>query len=122
MFARILTPQDAIRDVTATWLDSVWQDLRYAARTLLRHPAVAVAAIGMLALAIGITTAMFTVADALLLRPVPFREPDRLASIWMGNEHGGVTTVSPPVLPARRHSPAVAPAEAPLLVTSPLQV
>src|SRR3954453_17606190 len=107
MFPRILTPKDAIRDVTATWLDSVWQDLRYAVRTLLRRPAVAGAAIGMLALAIGIPTAMFTVADALLLRPVPFREPDRLASIWMGNEHGGFTTVSPPVLRAWHHSPGV---------------
>jgi putative ABC transport system permease protein len=122
MFARILTPKDAIRDVTATWLDSVWHDLRYAVRTLLRRPAVAVAAIGMLALAIGITTAMFTVADALLLRPVPFREPDRLASIWMGNEHGGFTTVSPAVLRAWRDSPAFAAAESAVSDTSLIEV
>ncbi len=122
MFARILTPKDAIRDVTATWLDSVWQDLRYAVRTLLRRPAVAVAAIGMLALAIGITTAMFTVADALLLRPVPFREPDRLASIWMGNEHGGFTTVSPAVLRAWHDSPAFAAAESAVSDTSLIEV
>jgi putative ABC transport system permease protein len=52
--------KEAIRDVRASWIDSVWQDVRYAFRSLRRQPGAGVAAIGMLGLAIGITTAMFT--------------------------------------------------------------
>ncbi len=103
--------KEAIRDVRATWADSLWQDLRYAFRSLRRRPGTGVAAIGMLGLGIGITTAMFTVVDALILRPVPFRAPDELASIFMGNEHGGRYTVAPAVLRAWRASPAFANAE-----------
>jgi predicted permease len=60
----------------------------------------------MLGLAVGITTAMFTIVDALILRPVPFRAPEQLAQLWMGNEHGGLTSVSPAVVAAWRESPA----------------
>jgi putative ABC transport system permease protein len=108
----------AIRDVRATWIDSVRQDVRYGVRTLLRRPAVAVAAIGMLALAIGITTAMFTVVDALLLRPVPFRDPDRLAFVYMGNEHGGRGAIDPAVFRAWRERTAFAGVEAAVPDTS----
>lgn len=50
--------KEAIRDVRLTWLDSVWQDVRHAARTLRRRPGAAVTAAAMLGLGIGITTAM----------------------------------------------------------------
>lgn len=103
--------KEAIRDVRAIWLDSLWQDVRYAFRSLRRQPGAGVAAIGMLGLGIGITTAMFTVVDALLLRPVPFHAPDELAFVHMGNEHGGSVTVAPAVLRAWRASPAFAGAE-----------
>ncbi len=62
----------------------------------------------MLALGIGIATAMFTIVDALLLRPVPFHAPQELAFVYMGNENGGRTTVAPAVLRAWRESPAFA--------------
>lgn len=104
--------KEAIRDVRATWADSLWQDLRYAFRTLRRQPGAGVAAIAMLGLGIGITTAMFTVIDALILRPVPFRAPDELAFIYMGDEHGARSiSVTPPVLRAWRASSAFAGAE-----------
>jgi putative ABC transport system permease protein len=103
--------KEAIRDVRASWVDSVWQDLRYAFRSVRREPGVSVAAIGMLGLGIGITTAMFTIVDALILRPVPFRAPDQLAFVYMGNEHGGSLAVAPAVLRAWRASPAFVAAE-----------
>ena len=110
--------KEAIRDVRATWADSLWQDLRYAFRSLRRQPGAGVAAIGMLGLGIGVTTAMFTVVDALILRPVPFRAPGELASIFMGNEHGGRYTVAPAVLRAWRASPAFASAESAMAGTA----
>jgi putative ABC transport system permease protein len=103
--------KEAIRDVRASWLDSAWQDLRYAFRSVRRQPGVSITAIGMLGLGIGITTAMFTIVDALILRPVPFRAADDLAFIYMGNDHGGTLAVAPPVLRAWRASPAFAAAE-----------
>jgi len=64
------------------WLDEAHQDLRYAARTLRKSPAFATAAAATLALAIGATTAMFSVLNAVLLRPLPFRSPGQLAMLW----------------------------------------
>ena len=65
----------------------------------------------MLGLGIGITTAMFTMVDALILRPAPFAAPEQLAFVYMGDEHGGTTSVAPAVLRAWRASPAFAGAE-----------
>ena len=71
-------------DVRMTWLDSLSQDARDAARTLGRRPSGAATAVAMLGLGIGITTAMFTIVDALIIRPVPFHEPDQLAFVTWG--------------------------------------
>ena len=57
-------------------------DLRYALRTLLRAPAFALAAILTLALGIGANTATFSVADAVLLRPLPYPSSNRLVIVW----------------------------------------
>jgi putative ABC transport system permease protein len=57
------------------------QDLRYAFRNMRRHPLVAGVAILTLGLGIGATTAVFSVVDALLLRPLPFHQPDELVRI-----------------------------------------
>ncbi len=103
--------KEGIRDVRMFWLDSLWQDVRYAARSLARRPGATATAAAMLALGIGITTAMFTIVDALLLRPVPFHDPDALAFVYMGDDHGGRTTVAPAVLHAWQEGTAFAGAE-----------
>ena len=60
---------------------STWTDLRYSARNLLREPAFAAAAILTLGLGIGATTAIFSIVNGVLLRPLPCADPDRLVSL-----------------------------------------
>src|SRR5437762_3773854 len=63
-------------------METFARDLRYAVRTLLRMRAVAIVAILTLALGIGATTTMFSVVYALLLRPPPFADPDRIVILF----------------------------------------
>ena len=98
--------KEAVRDVGwETLADGAAQDIRHAVRRLRSRPVTSLAAIGMLGLGIGITTAMFTIVDALLLRPVPFRDADRLAQVVMNDEHGGRADVARPVLRAWKETP-----------------
>jgi len=110
-----------VRKVIVMTIESVWQDVRNATRTLAVHRGFTIAAAGMLALGIGITTAMFTIVDSLILRPLPFRDPEQLAHLWMGNDRGGRTRVPPAVLLAWRESPAFNGAESALPDTALLE-
>jgi predicted permease len=70
------------------WLEILMQDLRYTGRTLLRDRGFAVVAVLILALGIGANIAVFSVVNTLLLRPLPFRDPQRLVWIAPANANG----------------------------------
>lgn len=89
---------EALFNATAVHLDILRQDLRYTARTLGRSPGFALTAIVVAALGIGATTAAFTMADHVLVRPFPFANPDRLVKFWEDHPTQGSSRVelSPP--------------------------
>jgi predicted permease len=76
-------------------MHDMMQDVRYAMRSLKRSPSFALIAVLTLGLGIGATTAIFTVVNAVVLRPLPFEDPDRLFLIWERNEIDGVDRDSP---------------------------
>src|SRR5688572_23001368 len=72
--------------------ETFWRDIRYTARSLGRAPGFTAAAVLTLALAIGATTAVFSVIDGVLLKPLPVQEQGRLLVVWKavperGTEH-----------------------------------
>jgi putative ABC transport system permease protein len=79
-------------------MDTLLQDLRYAVRTLMERPGFAVVAALTIALGVGGTTAMFAVVDAVLLRPLPYSEPDRLVMLWTRTPGGPQAAASWPEL------------------------
>jgi predicted permease len=64
------------------WLDDLVNDLRFTVRSLTRHKGFAATAISALALGMGVTTAVFSVVNGVVLRPLPFDRPDRLVQLY----------------------------------------
>jgi putative ABC transport system permease protein len=78
-------------------MDSFLQDIRYAIRTLVRTPGFTVVAVLALGLGIGANTAIFTVVNAALIEPLPFRDPNRIIALWEESARapGRNNTISP---------------------------
>jgi putative ABC transport system permease protein len=89
-FGNELSLREEARDVWGwRWVDDVARDLRFAVRTLLRAPGFTLVTVTSLALATGATTAIFSIVNGVLLKPLPFAEPDRLVQVRELQQVGG---------------------------------
>src|SRR5215831_15757208 len=93
-FGNVTSVREITRDQWGWgWLERSIQDARFALRLLRKSPAFAVTAIAVLALGIGATTAIFSVVNSVLLRPLPFHDPDRLVMVWERQPYGRTNVI-----------------------------
>ena len=71
-----------------SWMETLWKDVRYAARILSKSPGFVAVVVFSLALGIGANTAVFSVMKAVLLRTLPYEHPETLATIWSTHQWG----------------------------------
>lgn len=79
------------------WMENLWRDVQHGVASLGRDPAFAAVTVGLLALGIGANTAMFSIMDATLLRPLPFPEPERMVRLWetpSATQYNNTTTLT----------------------------
>lgn len=74
----------------SSFVEQLWKDFVFAFRTLRRAPTFTLAALGSLVLGIGANTAVFSVVNAVLLRPLPYNDPQRLAMIYDSFQQQGM--------------------------------
>src|SRR5688500_5107211 len=86
---------DVIPNALAAHIDILRQDMRYTRRALRRAPGFALTAILVVALGVGANTAAFSLADFVLLRALPYPEPDRLVKLWQSTPGYGTMELSP---------------------------
>ncbi len=79
----------------AGWMEALWRNLRHAVRTLARAPGFTTTAVLTLALGIGANSAVFSAIDAVLLRPLPFPDADRLVRMSQTQERSSETNIAP---------------------------
>jgi predicted permease len=100
-FGNVAQIEEACRDVRGRWLEDLAKDLRYTLRTLRRNPGFAAVAVLSFALGIGANAAIFTLINAVMLRTLPVKAPDRLVQITRlisgGPEQGRPGNVSYPL-------------------------
>ena len=86
---------DVLRHAPAAHVDILRQDIGTAWQAIRRAPALSTTVVVITAVGIGATTAAFAVADHVLIRPLPYRDPDRLVKIWQAPPGGGWLEASP---------------------------
>jgi hypothetical protein len=75
---------------TGSWLDHAFQDIRYGARMLRKNPGLTLVMVLSLGIGIGANTAVFSVTNALLLKPLRYPDPGRLAILWLRSPGIGI--------------------------------
>lgn len=119
-FGGIEQMKEAHRDQRSfRWIETLLRDLRYGFASLLRSPGFTAVVVGVLALGIGGTVAMFSVVDAVLLKPLPFRQADRIVGVWEAPRPGAVNAATVPQFVAWRRQRAAFDA---LAAEEPIQV
>jgi predicted permease len=96
-FGNVTLAQEKSREMWG-WnsVETLWQDIRYGLRQLRRSPGFAVVAVLMLALGIGANTAIFSVVDGVLIRPLPFEDSSHLVMLWQRVPHFGANAFTTP--------------------------
>jgi putative ABC transport system permease protein len=89
-----LLQEDRLALQTIPAVERVRADLTYAIRMLRKNPGFAAAAVVTLALGVGANTAIFSVCNAVLFKPLPYAEPDRLVMLWERMRDGKLSTVA----------------------------